>query len=69
MSGADHPFIGAGARAEVEFLHWEAFVVKADTIRPTCRSILYVSKISVAVNQHMPSTETFTLTLGKSINT
>lgn len=67
MSGADHPFVGAGARAEVEFLHWKAFVVKADAIRPTRRSILNVSQISVTVNQYMASTKTSKITLGNSI--
>ncbi len=67
MSGADHSFVGAGARAEIEFLHWEAFVVKADVIRPTRRSVLYISQISVAINQYMTSTETCKLTLGESV--
>ncbi len=67
MSGADHSFVGAGARAEIEFLHWEAFVVKADVIRPTRRSVFYISQISVAINQYMTSTETCKLTLGKSV--
>lgn len=67
MSGADHSFVSAGARAEIEFLHWEAFVVKADAICPTRRSVLYVSQISVAINQYMTSTETCKLTLGKSV--
>lgn len=62
MSRADHPLVGAGTRAEVEFLHWEAFVVEADAICPARRSVLHVTQISVTVNQHMTSAETFRLT-------